>query len=311
VAVRPRFVAVSVAVAILALSLLFLHAHSITPRDLRIAEIGGDEVGLPVRVRGHIHRVDTTAEGNAAIVLLDYEDFATVRVVARPQAITDPAETSPGALVSVIGSVFGSGGTVQIFSENVGGVTVLAPPSTNVLPLEFVARNAARLEGHRVVVRAIVGDVRALVDSRHALLRQGSDTMWAYDPSGWTEGQGTVSGRAYVTSRGRCELFAGFESNAVEAILAALATCPEALTGRPVFVRDVSVEAGELMGTALVLKDLGDGADYRMAAFVPDWDWRPDASWMSLGRVVTLEGTVEYQAPEARWRITTDVPPRP
>jgi len=160
-------------------------------------------------------------------------------------------------------------------------------------------------------VRALVGDVRALVDSRHALLRRGSDTMWAYDSRGWTEGTGTVTGRLYVTSRGRCELFAGFEPDAEEASLAALTACPEVLVGRPVFVRDVSVEAGELMGTAIVLKDLGDGADYRMAAFIADWDWRPEASWMSLGKVVTLEGTVEYQVTEARWRIATEVPPGP
>ena len=308
---RSRPVAASVAVSILTLSLLFLHANSITPRDLRIAEIGGDDVGLPVRVRGHIHRVDTTGEGNAAIVLLDYEDFATVRVVARPQAIADSAQAAPGALVSVVGSVFGSGGSVQIFSEDVGGVTVLAPPSTNLLHLEFVARNAVRLDGHRVVVRALVGDVRAIVDSRHALLRQGAATMWAYDPTGWTEGPGMVTGRAYVTSRGRCELFAGAEPSPVEASLAALAACPGYLLAKPVLVRDVTVDAGELIGTAVVLKDLGDGADYRMEAFVADWDWRPEASWVALGKVVTFEGTVEYQATEARWRIATELPPRP
>ena len=299
------------AIAILALSLLFLHARSITPRDMRIADIGGDDVGLPVRVRGHIHRVDTTGEGNAALVLLDYEDFATVRVIARPHAIADPAQVAPGALVAVVGSIFGSGGTVQIFSDEVGGVTVLAPPATNFLPLEFVARNAARLEGHHVVVRGVVGDVRALMDSRHALLRRGSESMWAYDPSGWTEGVATLTGRAYVTSQGRCELFVGDEPSAVEASLASLASCPEGALGTPVLVRDVSVEAGELIGTSVTLKDLGDGAEYRLAAFVRDWDHRPHASWMSIGRSITFEGTVEYHVTEARWRIVTDAPPRP
>jgi hypothetical protein len=299
------------AIAILSLAVLFLHAESITPRDMRIADVGGDDVGLPVRVRGHIHRVDTTAEGNAAIVLLDYEDFATLRVIARPHAIADATQAAPGALVSVVGSVFGSRGAVQVFSEDLGGVTVLAPPSTNLLPLEFVAQNAVRIEGHRVVVRALVGDVRTLEDSRHALLRQGTDSLWAYDPSGWAEEPAVVTGRLYVTSRGRCELFAGPEPSAVEASLAALAACPEIFVGKPVYVRDVTVEPGERLGTTLTLKDLGDGADYRMAAFVRGWDWRPESSWMAVGRLVTLEGTVEYQATEARWRIATNVPPRP
>lgn len=299
------------AIAILSLALLFLHAQSITPRDLRIADIGGDDVGLPVRVRGHVHRVDTTDDGNAAVVLMDYEDFATLRVVARPRAIRNATQVAPGALVSVVGSVFGSRGSVQVFSEDVGGLTVLAPPSTNLLPLEFVARNAARIEGHRVVVRAVVGELRALVDSRHALLRQGPDVLWAYDPRGWVGGTTSLTGRMYVTSRGRCELFAGPESNATEVSLAALAACPETFVGRPVFVRGATVDPGEMIGTVLTLKDLGDGADFRMAAFVRGWDWHSGASWLSLGQVVTFEGTVEYQATEARWRIVTDLPPDP
>lgn len=298
-------------IAILSLGLLFVHATSITPRDVRIADIGGDDAGLPVRVRGHVHRVDTTDEGNAAIVLLDYEDFMTLRVIARPRAVTNVTQVAAGAYVSVVGAVFGSHGSLQVFSEVVGGVTVLAPPSSNLQSLEFVARNAARLDGHRVAVRASLAEVHALVDSRHARLRQGSDEMWAYDPSGWAKATAVITGRVYITSRGRCELFAGEEPDAMETQIAALAACGKSLLGRPVVIRDVIVEPGETLGTAMTLKDLGDGADYRMAAFVRGWDRGPDAPWMSVGRLVTIEGTVEYQATEARWRIVTDVPPHP
>jgi len=311
VASRERVLAASIVIAILSLAVLFLHSRSITPREVRLGDIGGDDLGLPVRVRAHVHRVDTTDEGNAAITLLDYEDFAALRVIARPHAIRDATQVAPGALVSVVGSVFGSQGALQVFSEDVDGVTVLAPPSTNLLPLEFVARNAVRIEGHRIVVRASVTEVRTLVDSRHALLRQGIDVVWAYDPSGWMGGTAGVTGRLYVTSRGRCELFTGQETDATEATVAVLAACPPDLVGRPVFVRDVIVEPGETIGTAVMLKDLGDGADYRMAAFVRGWDWRTESAWMSVGRLVTFEGTVEYQVTEARWRIVTDDPPHP
>jgi hypothetical protein len=306
---RERFLAVAVAVVLLGLGGLFLHARSITPRDLRISEIGGDDVGVPVRVRGHVHRVGTTDEGNAAIILMDYADFAMIRVVARPRAVPDPASVAPGALVEVVGSVFGSGGAVQVFAEDPGSVTVRAPPGSNLLPLEFVARNAGRLDGHRVVVRATVADVRALVDPRHALLGSGEDRLWAYDPVGWTAGRANVTGRLVLTSRDRCELFVGPESYPVEATLAALVTCPDVLVGQPVIVRNVTVEPGEILGSLLTLKDLGDGAEFRMAAFVEGWDWR--VAGISLGVVRTVEGIVEYQATEARWRILTDVPPRP
>jgi hypothetical protein len=97
----------------------------------------------------------------------------------------------------------------------------------------------------------------------------------------------------------------------VEVSLAFLASCPEGALGTPVLVRDVAVEPGERIGTSVTLKDLGDGAEYRMAAFVRDWDHRPHASWMSIGRSITFAGSVEYQATEARWRIVTDVPPQP
>ncbi|HEV8594561.1 MAG TPA: hypothetical protein VGR51_03435, partial [Thermoplasmata archaeon] len=181
---RRRAVAMCLACTILGLSFLFLHAKSITPHTLAISEVGGDDVGAPVRVRGHVHRAWTTDEGNAGLTLIDYEDFATVRVIARPKAVAHPSLVSPGALVEVAGTVFGSGGFLQIFAEELGGVTVLAPPSTNLLAIEFVARNAARLEGERVVVRGLLADVRALIDPRHAILRADGADVWAFNASG-------------------------------------------------------------------------------------------------------------------------------
>lgn len=308
---RRRIVAVCLALAILGLSALFLHARSITPRPMRIAEIGGDDLGAPVLVEGHVHRVRTTDEGNAAIVLMDYADFATVRVIARPHALADAARVAPGARIAVVGEVFGSRTSVQVFAEAAGSVTVLEPPSTNLLPLEFVAANAARLEGQTVVVRALLADVWAVVDPRHALLRGDGAELWAYRRDGWSGEPGPLTGRLVFTSRGRCELFVGDEPLAIGATVAALAACPDALLGQPVAVRNATVEPGELVGTGLVLRDLGDGAEFRMAAFVWNWDWRADARPLRFGDLVTVEGVVEYHATEARFRIATDLTPRP
>lgn len=307
---RRRVVAACLALSFVGLCLLFLHARSITPRDLGIAEIGGDDVGAPVRVRGHVHRVWTTDEGNAGLVLLDYGDFATVRVIARPKAVSHPTLVAPGAFVEVTGTVFGSGGTIQIFAEDLGAVAILAPPSTNLVSLEFVARNAARLEGEHVVVRGLLADVRTIVDGRHALLQADGSELWAYDPSGWNAGRANVTGRLTITSMGRCELFVGEEPHAVEATLAALAGCPQVFLGEAVIVRNVAVTPGEVVGTALSVRDLGDGAEFRLAAFVRGWDWRREAPSLRLGDLITIEGVVEYQATEARYRVLCGAPPR-
>ena len=307
---RRRAVATCLALSFLGLSALFLHAESIAPRALSISQIGGGDVGTLVRVYGHIHRAWTTDEGNAAFLVMDYEDFATIRVVARPRAVAQPTLASPGALVEVVGAVFDSGRVLQIFAEESGGVTVRDPASTNLLPIEFVARNAARLEGQRVLVRAAIADLRTIVDFRHALLRAGDAEVWAYAVDGWSEGRADVTGRAFVTSRGRCELFVGPEPHPREATVAALATCPEALSGQPVLLRNVLVTPGELIGTALTLRDPGDGAEYRLAAFVRGWDWRQEAPPIRLGGLCAVEGVLEYHATEARWRVATDLRPR-
>ena len=306
---RRRAVAACLALAMLGLSLLFLHAKSITPRALRISAIGGDDIGSPVQVRAHVHRAWTTGDGDPALVLIDYEDFATIRVAARPRAVAQPALVAPGATVDVVGSVFGSGSSVQIFSDAAGGVTVVSPPSSNLLPLEFVARNAVRLEGQRVLVRATLADVRTLVDPLHALLKADGSEVWAFSRDGWTAGRADVVGRLGLSSRGRCELFMGPEPHTIETTVAALAACPEVLLAQPVAVRGVQVIPGEPLGTSLLVKDLGDGPEFRMAAFVRGWDWRQDPRPLQIGNLVTVEGVVEYQATEARWRITGETPP--
>jgi len=303
-------VAACLALSLVGLSFLFLHAKSITPRNLAIAEIGGDDAGAPVRVRGHVHRVWMTDEGNAGLVLIDYEDFATVRVIARPIAVAQPRLVAPGAFVEVVGSVFGSGGFVQVFAEDAGAVKVVRPASANSLSLEFVARNAARLEGHRVVVRGTLDDARTNVDPRHALLSSGEDRLWAYREDGWREGWGDVTGRLLVASSGRCELFVGDEPHPIEASVAALATCPEVFVNQAVVVRNATIEPGELIGSALTLRDLGDGAQFRLSVFVRGWDWR-EADSAQLDDLLTVEGVVEYRATEARYRIACDLPPRP
>ncbi|TLZ51363.1 MAG: hypothetical protein E6K18_05230 [Methanobacteriota archaeon] len=201
---RRRAVAACLTLTFLGLCALFLHARSITPRSVAIHEIGGEDAGSSVRVRGHVHRVSTTDGGDASIVLIDYGDFATVRVVARPNAITDPTLVAPGALVDVVGTLFGSDGSLQIFSDDVGGVTVVAPAPTNLLSLEFIARNAPRLEGERVLARAAVADLRAIIDSRHARLRQGGAEVWAFAGDGWTPGPANVTGRLRAGDGVRC-----------------------------------------------------------------------------------------------------------
>ncbi len=304
---RRRVVAACLVLTLLGLAGLFLHARSVTPRPMAVGEIGGDDAGSPVKVRAHVHRAWTQGDGDASLVLIDYADFATIRVVARPRAVAEPTLVAPGALVEVIGTVFGSSTTLQIFSEDADGVRVIAPPETNVVSLEFVARNAARLEGERVIVRATVADVWTVMDPRHALLRENGTALWAYSSAGWSAGRANVTGRLVWTSRARCELFAAEEPHVIETTVAALAECPEVLRDQPVIVRDVLVVPGELVGTALELRDIGDGAAFRIAAFVRGWDWRE--SPLRIGNLVTLDGIVEYQATEARWRIVSNRPP--
>lgn len=304
---RRRFVAVCLTFAFLGLALLFLHATSITPRTVRVSEIGADDHGTLVRVDGHVSDVRTTDAGNAAIVLMDYSDFATVRVVARPRAIAEPDLVAPGASIRVVGAVFGSGGSLQVFSESLGSVSVLAPPSTNLLPLSFIASNAPRLEGQTVVVRGVLAEAWTVRDYRHALLRSDGAEAWAFDPEGWHGDREVITGRLVVTSRDRCELFVGPEPSALAVTVLDLASCPDHLIGQPVSVV-ADIAPGELLGSGIVVRDASHGGEFQMTGFVRGWDWTD--SRFQFGDLVSVEGTVEYRATEALWQIVCDVTPR-
>ncbi len=241
---------------------------------------------------------------------MDYEDFATIRVVARARAIADPASVVPGAVVAVVGEVFGTGGFVQLFADEGGAITVVAPASTNLVTLEFVARNAVRLEGHRVLVRGVLADARTVIDSRHALLHADGASLWAYRADGWQAGRANVTGRLVETSRGRCELFSAPEPEPLAVTMPELAACPETLVGVPVRVVNVTVSPGELLGSTLTLRAAGDGAEFRLPAFIRQWDWQSAARPLAVGNVLVVEGVVDYQVTEARWRLLADAPPR-
>ena len=90
-----------------------------------------------------------------------------------------------------------------------------------------------------------------------------------------------------------------------------MAACPGVLLGQPVLLRNVTVEPGELLGSAFTARDQGDGAEFRVAVFVDGWDWRRSERVVRIGDLVTIDGVVEYQATEARWRIHSGEPPHP
>lgn len=304
---RRKLLAASLAAAFGGLTGLFAYAASLHPTPLAIADIGADDLGRYVEVRGAVRDSDSTRSGGGSLELLDLDSFASVRVFISAAAwgrLADRSAFVPGAFVWAVGELEAFGSEVVLQVSGTEGLLVLQAAGGTRVPLRTAASRAHDLLGMTVTVRAVLADPVPTVDPLRVRLRAGGSDIWAFAPDapeGLLDLCGTVE-RDPLADRWSLLVAPGDAHPHPAALdcppvpLAAVAADPAHFEGEVLGLVGVTAARGETLGTAFLLKD---GAA-SLAGFIRSPALPPS---LAAGDLVDFTAVVEFRASEGRYRL--------
>jgi len=309
--VSDRRIVAALVVALLGLLALTAYSWTVSPAAMRLGEIDGGDVGRFVEVRGHLRQTDGTAGGGVRLLLVDLEDFSTLRAYLGRNAWTavpDRVAVSPGAEVVLRGELRRLGSEVVLDVASAGDLRVVAPAAANLVRLETLASRAADLVGMNVTAVGVLAAVHEVVDPLR--VRIGTTAiLWATAPDG-APGLVDVCGTLeFDRGRSRWELRVapgdlrphGAGTGCTEVSLEEVVRDPEAYAATRIGLSAVPATRGEPLGTAF---DLRDGS--RSFGGILWGHGLPDGAkdWTA----VEFQGTVTYDDTAGRFRLESTGP---
>ncbi len=320
---RNRLLVVAVVVALVGVLGLYAYATTLQGRQVRLGDVGGDDVGSLVRVEGLLKDSRTTSGGSLRWVVMDPEDYATLGVFLPREVVdglADSAAYVPGASVALVGEVQEYRGAVELYVASPRDVRLLAPAPAGPVEVDVLARNPEAWRGMQITAEGLFLEPEVIVDGKRYAVEDATGTLWAYVTVDGAEGAAMdVFGVLQFNEvRTRWEVkVAGaqdgiFPSPAIipagyaEATVAELLADPAAYEDSGVAILGANVTRGERIGTRFVLLDEGEDDDYSVEGFVFGWDFEDDPRGLQAGAFVAFTGTFDYYEEGARWQIQTD-----
>ena len=115
---------------------LFVYSCSVSPRDARIGELGQDDIGAFVRIRGHVRSVTTVGSGGVRVDMLDYADYSSISAYLSAKvfhSLDYSANIKPGAFLELAGEVEVFNGRVEVSVQKGESVKLLARVDDNII----------------------------------------------------------------------------------------------------------------------------------------------------------------------------------
>ncbi len=321
---RRKIVALSLTVSLASLLGLYAYASSVSPRDVKIGEIGQDDIGAFVRFQAHVRSVATVGSGGVRIELLDYLDLSSISAYIPRNVLLSLSFREglrPGAIVELAGEVQEFNGEVEVSVSDGGMVRLLQKAEDNRLGLGTLARNADTFSGMSVVIGGSIGSLDSLVDWGKFLAVAGPDRMWVdYGGGGNLGGKIDIFGQVlFNEGRDRYDIRVAGGNDSIsphgrappsgyrEVTLDVLAGDPASWEGESVAVMGVDALAGEIIGTSFSLSDVDEGEQFSISCMIFGWDWSTDGRGIVEGTVAEFEGIWGYYPAKAQWQVTSDL----
>jgi DNA/RNA endonuclease YhcR with UshA esterase domain len=320
---RNRLLLLAVLGSVIGVVSLYAYATTIQAREVAIGDVGGDDVGSLVRVRGLLKDVSTTSGGSLRMVVMDPETYSTVGVFI-PRDVVDGMEGLeefvPGASLTVVGEVQEYRGRVELYVSSPRDVRVVAPAASGIMELDVLAENPETFAGMTVRVQGRLLDPEVIVDWKRYEVTDDTGSLWAYVTASGMEGEPVdvfgvlqrnegrdrwelkVAGPADGVFSSPASVPAGYAVATVEQLLGD----PGAYAGGGVAVLAANVTRGERIGTRFVLLDEGVEDTYSVEGFIFGWDYDADRRGLQAGDLVSFVGVFDYYAEGARWQIQSD-----
>lgn len=302
-----RLLALALAGTFTGLLALYAYAASLHPTPIRLADIGGEDLGRYVEVTAHVRRIEGTRSGGVSLHLVDLGSFATLRAFvprAAWEAFQGRASVLPGAELLARGELQGFGEEVVLQVESPSDLVLLRPAEENRMTLQTLASRAPDLVGLGVSVRGALADIREIVDPTRLRLDTPGGTLWivtAEAPAGPVDLCGRMEWNP-LADRWEVIVAPGDVASSPATLDCSdsppedLLDHPEEHRDQPVGLRGILPDRGELIGTAFTLRE----GSFTVGGFLRG-DSLPEG--LGAGDVVDFTAPVEYYEPEARYRL--------
>ncbi len=183
---------------------LFAYSLALEPVDRGIGEIGAEDVGSLVSVKGMVATTWRTSRGDLNIILTDGEDY--IRVYVPEKRAPQDQRLIPGAVVSVKGEVQIYAGELEIYVTSSASIEIVKESTSDSIPPGVLAEMPDVFAGEVLRVHGSVRNIRVLRDADlqaiGTVFDLGSDGYeiscmvfgwdWEVNPMGIAESRTTV-----------------------------------------------------------------------------------------------------------------------
>lgn len=302
---------------------LYFYASSIQAREMRISEIGSDDVGTFVETQGAVAKLWRSSGGSLNLVIMD-DDLSTLNVFIPKkvyESLSGREKLLPGARIDVQGEVQKYNGELELYVPSSSSVKIVKERDELVIPLQTLASVPESFDGLWVQTEGRMKGIELLEDSDFVKVTQGNSSIWAYGCGNETTGNAVdvYAHLDYSDLRGRWELRIDPQSKDgifkspsetpqgyVEARISQLVSGAEGYEGQLIAVKNSTAEKGEVIGASFLLWSSSSEGYYSIECVVFDRDWEEVASRFTEGCEVRFSGSLKYYPRESRWQIATE-----
>lgn len=157
-----KLLVIAVMISLVGTASLYLYSASQGAEEVRISEIGQEDVGALVELEGHVSELDDFGD-SYQIVLKEEGSERSIEVYIKSQVLKlfgEKEELIPGAVLKVKGRLESYQDTINMRVSTHDDIEVLKPAYSSFVPLDSLLQNPGWYDGMNVKVRGNVERVK-------------------------------------------------------------------------------------------------------------------------------------------------------
>lgn len=149
-----KLLALAITVSIIGVLALYFYASAITPKEMKIADVGDDDIGSLVTVNGTIRKAKLMDDGSASYEIIDLKTNASIVAYFNADAYgswtSSEAWPVPGTMIQVTGTVEKYQEVYEIVVDSASDLLIVSYASENTQPIWLLLSSPEQFDGMMV-----------------------------------------------------------------------------------------------------------------------------------------------------------------